>query len=53
MNKKVMKSGLQLCVNPNAVRKDADFEKYTATTQCYCWYVWEKGYEGEPIIRWI
>ena len=22
--------------------KDADFEKYTATTQCYCWYVWEK-----------
>ena len=20
---------------------------------CYCWYVWEKGYTGEPTIRWI
>ena len=19
----------------------------------YAWYVWEKGYEGEPVIRWI
>lgn len=33
--------------------KDAEFSKYTATTQCYCWYIWEKGYEGESIIRWI
>ncbi len=20
---------------------------------CYCWFVWEKGFEGEPIIRWL
>ena len=20
---------------------------------CYCWYVWVKGYTGEPTIRWI
>lgn len=20
---------------------------------CYCWFIWEKGFEGEPIIRWI
>jgi len=20
---------------------------------CYCWYVWQKGYMGEPRIRWI
>lgn len=20
---------------------------------CYRWYVWEKGYTGEPTIRWI
>jgi len=33
--------------------RDADFEKYTATTQFYAWYVWEKGYTGEPTIRWI
>ena len=22
-------------------------------TVCYCWYVWEHGYVGEPVIRWI
>lgn len=20
---------------------------------CYCWFIWEKGFKGEPIIRWI
>jgi len=32
-----------------------DFEKYkkSATAQCYCWYIWEKGYNGDTIIRWI
>ena len=20
---------------------------------CYAWFVWEKGYKGEPVIRWI
>ena len=33
--------------------RDGEFEKYTATTQFYAWYVWEKGYEGETILRWI
>ena len=33
--------------------KDADFEKYKATTQCYCWFVFEKGYHGESKIMWI
>lgn len=33
--------------------RDAEFEKYTATTQFYAWYVWEKGYKGFTIIRWI
>ena len=40
-------SARQLCA------KDGEFEKYTSTTQFYAWYVWEKGYTGEPIIRWI
>jgi hypothetical protein len=40
-------SSRQLCA------KDGEFEKYTATTQFYAWYVWEKGYEGETILRWI
>ena len=33
--------------------KDADFEHLKATTQCYCWYVFQKGYKGEPIVKWI
>jgi hypothetical protein len=40
-------SSRQLCC------KDGEFEKYTATTQCYAWYVWEKGFSGETILRWI
>jgi len=33
--------------------KNADFDKYKATTQFYAWYVWEKGYTGETILKWI
>ena len=32
---------------------NGEFEKYTATAICYCWFIWENGFEGEPIIRWI
>lgn len=24
-----------------------------ATTMCLAWFVWEIGYQGEPVIRWI
>lgn len=27
--------------------------KKWATTFCFAWFVWEKGYTGEPIIRWL
>jgi hypothetical protein len=40
-------SSRQLCA------KDGDFDKYKSTTQFYSWYVWEKGYSGETILRWI
>lgn len=33
--------------------RDAEFEKFTATTQFYAWYIWEKGFKGETTIRWI
>ena len=33
--------------------KNAEFDKLTATTQCYAWYVWEKGFNGRPEIMWI
>lgn len=31
-----------------------DFKKYNkASANCYAWYVWKKGYTGEPIIKWF
>ena len=27
--------------------------KRWASTMCFAWFVWEHGYQGEPIIRWI
>lgn len=32
---------------------NGDFENLKAKTQCYCWVIWEKGYKGETITRWI
>lgn len=40
-------SSRQLCA------MNGEFEKYKATAICYCWFIWEKGFKGEPIIRWI
>lgn len=37
----------QLCY-PNG-----DMSKKMSSASCYCWFVWEKGWFGEPIIRWI
>lgn len=34
--------------------KNADFVKYnTPSANCYAWYVWEKGFKGETILRWF
>ena len=34
--------------------KNADFIKYnTPSANCYAWYVWEKGYKGDTIVRWF
>ncbi|MBF0781135.1 NAD(P)-dependent oxidoreductase [Granulicatella sp. 19428wC4_WM01] len=33
--------------------RNAEFNKYKSSAVCYAWYIWEKGYIGEPIIRWI
>lgn len=24
-----------------------------ATTMCHAWFVWEKGFHGEPVVRWL
>lgn len=34
--------------------KNADFEKYDSpSANCYAWYVWEKGFKGETVVRWF
>ncbi len=33
---------------------NGDFGKYKFNSaRAYCWYVWEKGFKGDPIIKWI
>lgn len=33
---------------------NGDFEKYPSNNAiCYAWFVWEKGFKGDPIIKWI
>lgn len=33
--------------------KNADFETFKSSAVCYCWFIWEKDWFGEPRIRWI
>ena len=28
-------------------------KKMNSSTMAFAWFVWEIGYEGEPIIRWL
>ena len=40
-------SSRQICA------KNGKFDKCETNAICYCWYVWVKGFKGEPVIRWI
>ena len=35
--------------------KNADFEKFKkqGSAVAYAWYVWEKGYKGDTIVKWF
>ena len=32
---------------------NGDFESYPSSAVCYCWYIWEKGFKGDPKVRWL
>lgn len=32
---------------------NGDMSKKMSSATCYCWFVWEKGYKGETIIKWL
>lgn len=34
--------------------KNGDFIKYGGSSSiCYAWFIWEKGFKGEPVVRWF
>ena len=38
------------------IAKNADFEKYKdagANMEIYAWFIWDKAYQGETLLRWI
>ena len=40
----------------NPLRNGEEFDengKKWSNTMCFAWFMWEKGFKGEPIIRWI
>lgn len=36
----------------NGERLDPNGKKW-ATTMCHAWFIWEKGFKGEPVVRWL
>lgn len=33
--------------------RNGDFEHINCSVVCYAWYIWEKGYKGDTIIKWF
>lgn len=33
--------------------KNGCFEEMGSSAICYAWFIWEKGFKGSPIIKWI
>ena len=41
-------------VNPLRNGEELDEKgKPWSSTMCFAWFIWENGYEGEPIVRWL
>ena len=36
-----------------ACAKNGDFERFSDSAIAYAWYVWEKGFTGDPVIKWF
>lgn len=42
-----------VCSGRISCAKNGKFEDFLSSASCYAWFVWEKGYKGFPIIKWI
>lgn len=32
---------------------NGDFEKYPSSAVAYAWFIWEKGYQGDTVLKWF
>lgn len=32
---------------------NGEFDKHSSSAVAYAWYIWEKGFKGEPTVRWF
>lgn len=46
---------IYVSVNRYGCTKDGLFneEGNAPSAICYCWFIWEKGFKGDPVIKWI
>lgn len=51
--KKYPPKTVYVCSGRIPCAKNGDFDKYPSSAVAYAWYVWESGYQGQTIIRWI
>ena len=33
--------------------KNGDFEQYKGAAMSFAWFIWEKGYKGDTILKWF
>ena len=33
--------------------KNGEFEGMGSSAVCYAWFIWEKGFKGDPIVKWV
>lgn len=33
--------------------KNGNFNQYTGKAMSFAWFIWEKGYEGDTILKWF
>ena len=43
----------RICAWPNNEPRNPTNGKAWATTMCMAWYVWQRGFQGEPTVRWL
>jgi hypothetical protein len=44
---------LYVSTGPIKCALGGNFEMMTGSAMSFCWYVWQRGWEGEPALRWF